>query len=73
MKTYLTVWHNSNGEKPTIVIEKLKQLGFEPLKGNYDYVYDWGRLVRIGDIVTTGDKIQQKLSGCNVAFKVETI
>ena len=73
MKTYLNVWHNSNGEKPTIIIEKLRELGFKPLQGNYDFVYDWGRTVKIEDILATGDKIQQKLRDCNVTFKIETM
>ena len=73
MKTYLTIWHNSDGERPTGIIERLKNLGFKPLQGNYDFVYDWGGNVKIDDVLATGDKIQQKLNGCNVTFKLETI
>ena len=73
MNTYLTLWFNSNGEKPSIVTRKLEQLGFKPVQGNYDFVYKWGQKASIEDVLATSDKVQRELKNCNVSFKLETI
>jgi len=43
MKTYLTIWFSSEGAEPTTVAQKLQSMGFKPIKGHYDHVYDWKR------------------------------
>jgi hypothetical protein len=48
-------------------------LGFEAVQGNYDYVYDWGDNVDLGDILRFTDKIQMTLKGTGVMFKTETV
>ena len=51
MKTYLTIWFNSEGSGPVIVAEKLLAMGFKPLKGRYDHVYNWGRKIELEEIL----------------------
>lgn len=73
MKTYLNVWFNSNGESPSVITDKLRMLGFQPIQGNYDFFYDWAKGASTEDIVLLADKIQKVLKGAGVLFKLETI
>ena len=63
MKTFMLVWFSSEGAKPSQVNERLLALGFKPIEGNYDYVYNWGAEADIDDILQFGDKIQAVLKG----------
>jgi len=73
MRTYLTVMFNSEGAKPSEVSERLCMLGFKPVQGNYDYIYDWDTKATVKDAIWFGDKIHTILKGYNVLFKLETI
>ena len=73
MKTYLSVWFNTNGENPSNITKKLAKIGFKPIRGNYDYEYDWKRTASVDEILNIGDKLQQMLKGSNVLFKLETV
>ncbi len=73
MKTYLVVMFNSDGAKPTEVTKRLLGLGFRPVKGNYDYVYEWGKNARTDDVIRFGDKVQITLQGLGVMFRLETV
>ena len=73
MKTYLTVWFNSNGFRPSQVAEKLKEIGFEPVSGAYDFVYEWDVKPRVNDVLELGDLVQKSLKSMRVLFKMETI
>lgn len=48
-------------------------LGFQPVQGNYDYVYDWGDKVDLDEILLFSDKIQMTLKGTGAMFKTETL
>lgn len=73
MKTYLTIWFNSEGAGPTVVVERLLAMGFKPIKGHHDHVYDWKRDVDLEEIVQLGNSVHETLKGCNVIYKMETI
>ena len=73
MKTYLTVMFNSEGVAPSKVSDTLMSMGFRPITGNYDYVYDWGAKASIKEIIWFGDKVHAALKGAKVFFKLETI
>jgi len=64
---------NSEGAKPSEVSERLCMLGFKPVQGNYDYIYDWDTKATVKDAIWFGDKIHTILKGYNVLFKLETI
>ena len=72
MKTYLIVWFNSNGDGPTKVTERLLSMGFRPVGGHYDYVYEWHDNAPLQEIIKIGDKIQSTLQGMGVTFRLET-
>ncbi len=73
MKSYLLVWFNSEGGRPSEVTQRLLSLGFQPMRGTHDYVYDWGRKVSVEEALSLGDKVQMTLRGMNVMFKLETV
>jgi len=73
MKTYLLVWFDSNGPSPTKIIERLTSLGFNPIKGRYDFEYSWPKPPKSDELFTIIDKVHQTLKGTNVMFKVETV
>ncbi len=73
MKTYITLWFNSEGIPPSQVIKKLEDIGFRPVKGNYDMEYDWGRPVTVEEVLDLGDRVQALLKDAAVLFKLETV
>ena len=73
MKTYLIVWFNSEGAKPSDVTERLLSMGFRPMEGEYDYIYNWDSQANIDDIIKIGDQVQYTLKGSGALFKLETI
>lgn len=73
MKTYLKLVFNSDGEKPSEIIDILYGLGFEPQKGEYDMVYDWDNDATVKDAIWFADKIHSTLDGMNVSYSIETV
>ncbi len=73
MKSYLIVWFNSEGGKPSEINQRLMSLGFKALKGTHDFVYEWGKNADVEEILRFGDKVKMTLQGLNVMFKLETI
>ena len=73
MKTYLLVWFNTEGAKPSEITERLLSAGFRPVHGNYDYVYDWDEDATVEDAIRIGDRVQDMLKGFNIMFKMETV
>lgn len=73
MKSYLVVWFNSEGAKPSEINQRLMSLGFKPIQGSHDYVYEWGKNVDVEEILRFGDRVKMTLQGMNAMFKIETI
>ncbi|HPS89631.1 MAG TPA: hypothetical protein PLC35_06630 [Methanosarcina vacuolata] len=73
MKTYLLVWFSSEGARPSEVNQRLMSLGFEPVKGSYDFVYNWNSSVSVEKILEFGDKVYLSLQGTGAMFKLETL
>jgi hypothetical protein len=73
MKTYLILYHHSEGENPLLVMQKLTGLGFKPITGAYDLEYDHGRPVDIDDIMHLSIKVHETLRGSGVFYKLETV
>jgi hypothetical protein len=72
MKTYLTIWFNSEGSSPVEVAEKLRAMGFKPIQGRYDHVYNWGRTIDLEEILQIGTAVHETLKGMKVIYKLET-
>lgn len=73
MKTYLIVWFSSEGTIPSEVNSRLLSMGFEAVRGNYDFVYNWGRRADLNQVLAIGDKVNATLKGTGVLYKIETI
>lgn len=73
MRSYLIVWLSSEGGKPSEINQRLMSLGFKPMQGTHDFVYEWGKNVDVEEILRFGDKVQMTLQGLDVMFKLETI
>ena len=73
MKTYLIIWVNSEGGKPSDISDRLLSMGFQPVEGEYDYCYHWDSRADVDDIIKFGDQVQNTLRGSGVLFKLETI
>jgi len=72
MKTYLKILFYSEGANPIKVVERLRSLGFEPLKGVQDHVYDWGRNVELEEILQIATSVHETLKGLKVFYQLET-
>ena len=73
LKTYLMLWFNSEGAKPQQIVESLQGMGFKPLRGPYDHVYEWSRDVDLDEIVQLGNAVHETLKGFKVLYKLETV
>ncbi len=73
MKTYLTIWFSSEGAPPSEVVKRLLAMGFRPIRGHYDHVYDWKRSVTIDDIIQLSNALHETLKGLKVMYKLETV
>jgi len=73
LQTYLMIWFSSEGAGPTEVVEKLQGMGFKPLTGQYDHVYDWKRTVTVEDVLGLGNRVHETLKGLKVIYKMETV
>lgn len=72
MKTYLQIFFNSEGSRPSEILDTLMNMGFKPMKGSHDFVYDWDNNTHVKDIVWFGDKIHESLKGHHVYYAMET-
>lgn len=73
VKTYLLVWFNSEGERPSEVNRRLMSLGFELTKGSYDFEYQWNGSASLDQVLELGDKVYLSLHGTGAMFKLETM
>lgn len=73
METFIDVFLSSDGEKASIVFNKLKKLGLKYSIGEHDFFYDWKAITNISDELALIDSIQEKLKGDGVILKFTTI
>jgi hypothetical protein len=48
-------------------------MGFKPIQGAYDYVYEWDSSVDVNEILIFGDRVQMTLAELGVMFRLETV
>jgi hypothetical protein len=74
MKTYIQLMFNSEGAAPSDIKNQLLNMGFKATKGNYDFMYDWGKeKADIDELIFFADKVHAALKNCKVFFNIETI
>ena len=62
----------SEGANPIEVVERLRSLGFKPIKGVHDHIYDWGRDVELEDVLQISTSVHETLKGMKVLYQLET-
>ncbi len=74
MRTYVTVYVSSEGEKASNVAIKMKEMGFRTTLGTFDFVYEWTQ----GEVPSTKviefvDQVQRELNGSGALLHFTTI
>jgi hypothetical protein len=67
------IWFNSEGAEPKEVVDKLREIGFQPMRGPYDHVYEWTKDADLEKILQLGTTVHQALKGFKVLYKLETV
>lgn len=74
MRTYVTVYVSTEGEKASDVAVKMKELGFRTTLGTFDFVYEWTqRNVPSLRVIEFVDLVQAKLNGSGAILHFTTI
>ena len=73
MKTYIEVLISADGEKASLISEKLFDMGLKPSFGEHDFVYNWKDEVVLPEVLNFVDQIQLKLKGTGAILKFTTI
>lgn len=73
MRTFVTLFVSSEGTKTSVVVDKLGTLGFRPILGTHDFVYNWPmKAPNAYAVVNLIDKVQEILKGDNVMLHFVT-
>ena len=74
LKTYISIFLSTEGDRASNITEKLTNMGFETTLGSHDFVYDWkNKEVTPTEVINFVDKVQNHLKGTNVRFNISTI
>ena len=73
MKTYVEVLVNADGEKASVISEKLLEIGLKPAIGQHDFVYNWKDDVTLSEVLKFVDRVQSKLKGTGAILNFSTI
>lgn len=73
MRTYLTLFVSSEGSKASTIVDKLGAVGFRPILGLHDFVYEWEvRALTAEAVVELVDRVQGILKGDSVFLHFTT-
>ncbi len=73
MKTYVEVLVSADGEKASVISEKLLQMGLKSSFGEHDFEYNWKNEMVLPEILKFIDQVQLKLRGTGAILKFTTI
>jgi len=73
METYVDVFMNVDGEKASVIHNKLLKMGLKPTIGEHDFVYNWNGIASIEEEIKLIDRIQETLKGTGVILKFKTM
>ena len=73
MKTYVEVIVSTEGEKASIITNKLFEMGFKTTFGQHDFVYNWKKNITLPEVLKFVDSVQQNLNGTKAMLKFTTI
>ncbi len=73
MRTFLTLFVSSEGSKASAIVDKLGAIGFKPILGTHDFVYNWAiTAVTPEAVVELVDRVQDVLKGDQVILHFVT-
>ena len=72
MKTYVEVYVSADGEKASVITDRLFEIGLKPTIGEHDFVYSWKDNVTLSEVLKFVDHIQSKLKGSGAILKFST-
>jgi len=73
MKTCLAIMFNSEGAIPSVIRDRLMNLGMQVTPGSYDFTYVWDKEPDVDMLLMLADKIFVALKGTGSLFSLETI
>ena len=73
MKTYVEVLVSADGEKASVISERLIEMGLKPTIGEHDFVYNWKDNAAISEVLKFVDRVQSKLKGTGAILNFSTI
>jgi len=73
MKTYVEVYISADGERASIITEKLFDLGLKPTIGEHDFVHIWKENAPINEVLKFIDRVQAKLKGTGAILNFSTL
>ena len=73
MNTYIEISITSEGEKASVITEKLLDMGLEISFGQHDFVHRWKYKATFSEVLRFIDKVQSRLKGTGVILKFTTI
>jgi len=73
MKTYVEVLVSADGEKASVITERLLEMGLKTSIGEHDFVYNWKDIVSISEVLNFVDRVQSKLKGTGAILNFITL
>ena len=73
METYIDVLMNADGEKGSVIFNRLKEMGLKYHMGEHDFIHDWKRFITINEELAFIDSVQEKLKGTGVLLRFTTL
>ena len=72
MKTYVEIYISVDGQKASVITERLLEIGLKPAIGEHDFVYSWKDNVTLPEVLKFVDHVQSKLKGSGAILKFST-
>ncbi len=73
MNTYVEVIVSTEGEKASVIAEKLFEMGLKTTIGEHDFVYRWKENTVLPEVLKFIDSVQSRLAGSKALLKFTTI
>jgi len=73
MKTYVEIFHSADGEKVSVIFNKMREIGFEPALGEHEFVYNWKKNTMLPEVINFLDSVVVRLRGTGAILKFTTI
>ncbi len=69
MKLYLELYFKSSGTDPMVIIKRMKEIGFDPVVGEYDFMQEYEDAQEYCEIV---EDLVDALDGTDVRYRLIT-